>query len=307
MGMTKQMWRGPIAVVAAFATALGLATPVLAQAPGGTLTKIKNNGVIVLGHRESSVPLSYLDNNQNVVGYSHEIALRIVDAIKKQLELPNLQVKLIPINAQNRISLMQNGTIDLECGGTTNTRERRNQVEFSNTIAITETRLLTKKTSGIRDMEDLAGKPVVVTAGTTSERYLRKYADEKKLSLSLVSARDHAQSFVMLQSDRVAAFFMDADVLSALLAKARDAEDFVVTGKPQTKEALACMLRKEDPEFKALVDRTVAEFETSGDAAKQYAKWFQSPIPPNGINLNTPLSDAMKELFKAPNDRSFDD
>lgn len=277
-----------------------------AQAPASTLKKIKDGGVIVLGHRESSVPLSYLDNKQEVVGYSHEIALRIVDEIKKQLDLPNLQVRLVPINAQNRIPLMQNGTIDLECGGTTNTSERRRQVDFSNTIAITETRLLTPRSSGIREITDLSGKNAVVTAGTTSERYLRTYVQQNKLDVNLVSARDHAQAFLMLQSGRADAFFMDADVLSALLAKAADADKYVVTGAPQTKEAQACMLRKDDPEFKALVDRTIAQIQTSGEAMKLYAKWFQSPIPPNGTNLNVPLSESMTELFKNPNDRSFD-
>lgn len=273
----------------------------------GTLDKIRESKVIVLGHREASVPLSYLDNNQNVVGYSHEIALRIVEEIKKELNLPDLQVKLIPINAQNRIPLMQNGTIDLECGGTTNTAERRRQVEFSDTISITETRLLTRKTSGIKEIDDLAGKAVVVTAGTTSERYLREYNAKKNMNINMVSARDHAQAFLMLQSNRVAAFFMDAEVLASLRAQSANPEDFVVTGRPQTREPLACMLRRDDPAFKALVDRTIARIETSGDAAKLYAKWFQSPIPPKGLNLNLPLSESMKELFQHPNDRSVED
>lgn len=301
--MTRMMTRRALMTLVAITAT---AAQAFAQTPTGTLKKIKDAGVIVLGHRDSSVPLSYLDNNQNVVGYSHEIALRIVDEVKKRLSLPNLQVKLVPINAQNRIPLMQNGTIDLECGGTTNTSERRRQVDFSNTIAITETRLLTPKSSGVRELPDLNGKTAVVTAGTTSERYLRNYAPEHKIDVNVVSARDHAQAFLMIQSGRADAFFMDADVLSALLAKANDAANYVVTGTPQTKEAQACMLRKDDPEFKALVDQTIATIETSGDAERLYTKWFQSPIPPNGTNLNTPLNESMKALFKSPNDRSFD-
>ncbi|MQR02075.1 transporter substrate-binding domain-containing protein [Glaciimonas soli] len=274
----------------------------------GTLKKIKNDKVIVLGYRESSVPWSYIDSSTNkVVGYSHETALLIVDAIKQELGLPDLQVREIPITAQNRISLIQNGSIDLECNGTTNTAERRRQVALSDTFAITQTQLLTKKSSGVHDMSDLAGKTVVVTAGSTSERYMRTYVQQKHMDTNIVSAKDHSQAFLMLQSDRAAAFFMDRDVLSALLLKARDAADYVVTGRPQTKEALACMLRKDDPQFKALVDKTIAAMQTSGKAEKMYNRWFMSPIPPKGDVLNAPLSDAMRELYAHPNDRSFDE
>jgi glutamate/aspartate transport system substrate-binding protein len=303
---TKTLRIAATALVAAAALA---ATTAHAQGPEltGTLKKIKDNKLIVLGYRESSVPWSYLDGNQNVVGYSHETGLRIVEALKKELNLPDLQVRKIPITAQNRISLMQNGTIDLECNATTNTVERRRQVAFSNTIALTETQLLTRKNSGVREIDDLDGKSAVVTAGSTSERYLRRYAQEKKMNVNIVSARDHSQSFVMLQSGRVAAFFMDRDVLAALLAKARDAADYVVTGKPQTKEALACMMRKDDSQFKALVDGEVARMQTSGQAEKLYNKYFLEPIPPEGIVLHTPLSAEMKALYAKPNDRSFDE
>ena len=277
-----------------------------AEEPTGTLKKVKDANLLVIGYRESSVPWSYLDANQKVVGYSHEVALKIYDAIKAELHMPNLQLREIPITAQNRISLMQNGTIDLECNGTTNTSERRKQVAFSNTIAYTQTQLLTKKKSGIHEFEDIAGKTVAVTAGTTSERYLRHYADEKKVNVNIVPTRDHSQGFLMLQTDRADAFFMDRDVLGSLVAKAPDKADYVITGKPQTKEALACMLRKDDPQFKALVDRVIAKMQTSGEAAKMYDVWFMAPIPPNGVVLNAPLTDAMRELYAHPNDQSFD-
>ncbi|GMU72984.1 MAG: hypothetical protein AMXMBFR42_24390 [Burkholderiales bacterium] len=290
---------------------LGILSTPAAFAQGGettgTLKKIKDNNLIVIGYRESSVPWSYIGANQEVVGYSYEVALRLVDAIKRELKLPDLQVRKIPITAQNRIPLMQNGTIDLECNATTNTAERRKQVAFSYTIALTQTQLLTRKDSGVREIEDLEGKSVVVTAGSTSERYLRRFVQDHKMNVTIVSARDHSQSFVMLQSGRVAAFFMDRDVLGALLAKARDSADYVVTGRPQTKEALACMFRKDDPQFKAFVDREIAAFETSGAAEKLYHRWFQQPIPPDGVVLNTPLSPEMKALFAKPNDESYDD
>jgi glutamate/aspartate transport system substrate-binding protein len=277
-----------------------------AEEPSGTLKKVKDANLLVIGYRESSVPWSYLDAQQKVVGYSHEVALKIYDAIKAELHMPGLQLREIPITAQNRISLMQNGTIDLECNGTTNTSERRKQVAFSNTIAFTQTQLLAKKKSGIREFEDIAGKNVVVTAGTTSERYLRKWNDEKKANVNVASARDHSQAFLMLQTDRADAFFMDRDVLGSLLAKAPDKADYVITGKPQTKEALACMLRKDDPPFKALVDRVIAKMQTSGEAAKMYDTWFMAPIPPDGVVLNAPLTDAMRDLYAHPNDQSFD-
>lgn len=306
MKIARLIQCGLLVSLAAATGAASAVRPAQAEELTGTLKKIADSNVIVLGYRESSVPLSYLDDNQNVIGYSHDIALRIVEAIKKQLNRPKLEVKQIPINGQNRIPLMQNGTIDLECGGTTNNRERRQQVDFSDTIEITETLLLTKKTSGIHDLADLAGKSVVVTAGTTSERYLRQYVAEKNLNVNLISARDHSQSFLMVQSDRAGAFFMDSDVLAALLAKARDADQYIVTGQPQTTEPLACMLRRDDPQFKALVDRTVAAIETSGEAERLYNKWFDAPIPPNGVNLHIPLSQKMKELFAHPNDQSAD-
>ncbi len=282
-----------------------LSTTVSAQ-ESATLAKVKQDGVIVLGYRESSIPWSYVDSKTNeVVGYSREISLQVIEDIKQRLNMPDLKVRQIPITAQNRISLMQNGTIDLECNGTSNNAERRKQVSFSNTIAITATQLLVRKNSGITSIEDLAGKAAVVTAGSTSERYLRRYVQEHSLNVNVVSARDHSQSFIMLQTGRAAAFFMDRDVLSALLTKAKDADSYELTGEPQTKEALACMFRKDDPEFKALVDETVARMHTSGDTEKLYKKWFLSPIPPDSVVLKTPLSDSMKELFANPNDVAY--
>lgn len=281
------------------------ALPAFAQEPSGTLKKIKDSGVISLGHRESSIPFSYYDDKQQVVGYSHEIALKIADAVKQQLGLAKLNTKLTPVTSQNRIPLVQNGTIDIECGSTTNNTERQQQVGFSNTIFIVGTRLLTKTSSGIKDFADLAGKNVVTTAGTTSERLLRKMNEEKNMKMNVISAKDHGESFLTLESGRAVAFMMDDALLYGERAKARRPNDWVVVGTAQSREAYGCMLRKDDAAFKKIADATIARLQTSGEAAKLYAKWFSSPIPPKGLNLNFPLSDDMKALFKNPNDKAF--
>ena len=272
---------------------------------GGTLKKIKDSGVVSLGHRESSIPFSYYDDKQQVVGYSHEIALKIVDAIKAELKAPSLQVKLTPITSQNRIPLVQNGTIDFECGSTTNNTERQQQVAFSNTIFIIGTRLLTKNGSGVKDFPDLAGKNVVTTAGTTSERSLRKMNEEKDMKMNIISAKDHGEAFLTLEGGRAVAFMMDDALLYGERAKAKRLEDWVVVGTPQAREAYGCMLRKDDPTFKKLVNDTIAKLETSGEAAKLYEKWFAQPVPPKGLNLNFTMSDDMKALYANPNDKAY--
>jgi len=279
--------------------------PARAQNLGGTLQKIKDSGTISLGHRESSIPFSYYDDKQQVVGYSHELMLKAVDAVKKELGLPKLAVKLTPVTSQNRIPLVQNGTIDLECGSTTNNLERQRQVGFSNTIFIVGTRLLTRKDSGIKDFPDLVGKNVVTTAGTTSERLLRKMNEDKGMKMNVISAKDHGESWLTLESGRAVAFMMDDALLAGEAAKARRPGDWVITGTAQSREAYGCMLRKEDPQFKKVVDAAIAQAMTSGEAEQLFKKWFLSPIPPKGLNLNLPLSDDMKQLFKNPNDKAL--
>lgn len=290
------------------AAALGcllLAATARAAEPAGTLEKIAAAGSITLGHRESSIPFSYYDDNQQVIGYSQDIALAIVDAIKRDLNLPGLRVRLNPVTSQNRIPLIQNGTIDLECGSTTNNLERQQQVAFSNSIFVVGTRLLTRKDSGIRDFDDLAGKTVVTTAGTTSERLLRKRDREGNMRMRIISAKDHGESFLMLETGRAVAFMMDDALLYGERAKAKRPEDWAVVGTPQSLEAYGCMMRKDDPAFKKLVDATIAGLMTDGSAAKLYAKWLESPIPPKGLNLRFPLSAQMQALYASPNDRAL--
>ncbi|ATG18235.1 TPA: amino acid ABC transporter substrate-binding protein [Providencia alcalifaciens] len=284
---------------------LGATCAVQAEELNGTLKKIKDNGVIVVGHRESSVPFSYYDNNQKVVGYSQDYSNLIVDAVKKKLNMPDLQVKLIPITSQNRIPLLQNGTFDFECGSTTNNLERQKQAAFSNTIFVVGTRLLAKKDSGIKDFADLAGKNVVVTSGTTSEVILNKLNDEKNMKMRIISAKDHGDSFRTLESGRAVAFMMDDALLAGERAKAKQPDIWEIVAKPQTEEAYGCMLRKDDPQFKALVDDTISTAQKSGAAEKSFDRWFNQPIPPKNLNLKFTLSDEMKALFKSPNDKAL--
>ena len=292
-------------VLAALLAATVFSAPVLAQ-EAGTLKKIKDTGVITLGHRESSIPFSYYDDKQQVIGYSHEIMLKAVEAIKADQKLDKLEVKLMPVTSANRITLIQNGTVDIECGSTTNNTERQKQVAFSTSIFVIGTKLMAKKDSGLKDFPDLAGKNVVTTAGTTSERLLRKMNEDKKMGMNIISAKDHGESFLTLETGRAVAFMMDDALLYGEIAKAKRAGDWMVFGTAQSKEAYGCMLRKDDPAFKKVVDTAITKLMTSGDAEKIYTKWFLNPIPPKGLNLNMTLSDEVKALYKAPNDTAFE-
>jgi len=272
----------------------------------GTLKKIKDTGAISLGYRESSIPFSYYDDQQNVIGYSHEFMMNIVAAVRQKLGMPELNVRLTPVTPQNRIPLVQNGTVDLECGSTTNNTEREQQVAFSNTIFVIGTRLMTRRDSGIKDWPNLKGKTVVTTAGTTSERLLRKMNQEKGMGMNIISARDHEEAFETLAKGRASAFMMDDALLAGERAKSSNQGEFVIVGAPQSREAYGCMMRKNDPEFKKVVDGAIATVETSGEADQIYKKWFESPIPPKGLNLNFPENDEIRALFKNPNDKPID-
>jgi glutamate/aspartate transport system substrate-binding protein len=300
----NQMKLLPTVLSAAVAAAV-FAAPAFAQ-ESATLKKIKDTGSITLGHRESSIPFSYYDDKQQVIGYAHEVLLKVVDAIKADQKLAKLDVKLMPVTSANRITLVQNGTVDIECGSTTNNTERQKQVSFSNTFFVIGTRIQVKKDSGIKDFGDLAGKNVVTTAGTTSERLLRKMNEDKAMKMNIISAKDHGESFLTLETGRAVAFMMDDALLYGEMAKAKKPGDWAVVGTAQSKEAYGCMIRKDDAGFKKVVDDAIAKVQTSGEADKIYAKWFMNPIPPKGLNLNMPMSDEMKALHKAPNDKAFE-
>ncbi len=269
----------------------------------GTLKKIADDGVVVIGYREASIPFSYYDDAKNPVGYSMDLTAIILDRIKAKLGKPDLQVRKLPITSQNRISLLQNGTIDFECTTTTHNASREQQVDFSNTFFAIGTRLLTRKSTGITDFPDLKGQNVVVGAGTTSEILLRKMNADQGMGMNIISAKDHAESFLMLSTGRAKAMMMDDALLAGERAKTKDASEFIITGTPQSREAYGCMVRKGDAQLKKLLDETLAELQTSGKAVAIYDKWFRSPIPPRGLNLDFALSDDMKALFAAPNDK----
>lgn len=294
----------PRVLAVAVAAAL-MSSPVFAAELTGTLKKIKESGTITLGHRDSSIPFSYFgDTSKQPVGYSHDLQLKVVDALKKQLELPDLKVRYNLVTSQTRIPLVQNGTVDLECGSTTNNVERQRQVDFSVGIFEVGTRLLTKTSSGVSDFDDLKGKNVVTTAGTTSERLLKSMNAEKKMGMNVISAKDHGESFLMLESNRAVAFMMDDALLAGEMAKAKKPDDWHVVGTPQSFEIYGCMVRKGDEGFKKVVDEAISATFASGEINDIYNKWFQQPVPPKGLNLEFPMSDELKKLFAEPTDKS---
>ena len=294
----------PRVLSAAIAAAL-IASPAFASELTGTLKKIKDSGTITLGHRDASIPFSYFgDNPQQPVGYSHDLQLKVVEAIKQELGLPELKVRYNLVTSQTRIPLVQNGTVDLECGSTTNNIERQRQVDFSVGIFEVGTRLLTKKTSGVNDFPDLKGKNVVTTAGTTSERLLKIMNAEKKMGMNIISAKDHGESFLMLESGRALAFMMDDALLYGEMAKAKQPADWVVVGEPQSFEIYGCMVRKGDAGFKQVVDGAISAAFASGEVNAIYDKWFMQPVPPKNLNLNFPMSEELKKLIANPTDKS---
>ncbi|MHC8381285.1 glutamate/aspartate ABC transporter substrate-binding protein [Pseudomonas sp. LB3P14] len=292
---------------AAVAAAL-ISTPVFAAELTGTLKKIKESGTITLGHRDASIPFSYTaDASGKPVGYSHDIQMKIVEAIKKNLDMPNLKVRYNLVTSQTRIPLVQNGTVDIECGSTTNNVERQQQVAFSVGIFEISTRLLAKKDSPYKDFADLKGKNVVTTAGGTPERILKTMNADKQMGMNIISAKDHGESFQMLETGRAVAYMMDDALLAGEMAKAKKPTDWIITGTPQSQEVYGCMIRKGDELFKKAVDDAIIATYKSGEIDKIYEKWFMQPIPPKGLNLNFPMSDEVKALIANPTDKAVDD
>jgi glutamate/aspartate transport system substrate-binding protein len=290
-----------VAVVASI-TLSTLALPVLAQDPGGTLKKVKDNGSITLGIRESSLPLSYLDDKQQPVGYHIDICNRIVDAVKSHLKLPSLKTAYTPVTSQNRIPLVTNGTVDLECGSTTNNEARQKQVAFAPTTFVTNVRMAVKKASGIKSLDQLSGKPVATTTGTTSVQLMRAHEKGKGIDFKEVYAKDHADAFLMLETDRAVAFVMDDNLLAGLMVSSKNPNDYAIVGEVLNIEPIAIMLRRDDAAFKKVVDDAVKSMMKSGEIDKLYARWFMNPIPPRSANLNFAMSDKLKELIKTPSD-----
>ncbi|CAN5158130.1 amino acid ABC transporter substrate-binding protein [soil metagenome] len=294
-------------MLAAFASSSLLmgfsASTAQAQDVSGTLKKIKETGTITIGHRESSIPFSYLDDKQQPIGYAMDLCMKVVDAVKAELKLPALKVTLQPVTSSNRIPLLQNGTIDLECGSTTNSVVRQQQVAFGPSYFVVNVTAAVKKNSGIASIADLNGKTVSTTSGTTSVPLIKGYEKTRNVDVKEIYGKDHAESFLLLADDRAAAFIMDDILLAGQIANSRSPADYKLLPESLRQEPYGMMLRKDDPQFKALVDKAVGSVMKSGEIEKIYAKWFTSPVPPKGINLNFPMTPAIREAFKNPGDK----
>ena len=281
---------------------LGVA-PVAAQELTGTLKAIKETGAITIGFRDSSIPFSYLDDNQKPVGFAMDICSRIVDAVKKELKLDKLEVKLNPVTSATRIPLMANGTIDLECGSTTNNADRQKQVSFTNTHYLTASKFVSKKANKINSIDDLKGKTVVSTAGTTNIKQLTEANAARNLGITIIPAKDHAEAFLMVETDRAVAFVMDDVLLASLIAGSKDPAAYVISTDAFSKpEPYGIMVRKDDPAFKKVADDATAALYKSPEGVKIYEKWFMQKIPPKGLNLNVPLGPEQKNAFAHPSD-----
>ncbi len=287
---------------AAVLVAAGLAS-IASGVHAQTLKKIEDSNKITVSYREASVPFSYLIGSTKAVGFSVELTEAIVDDVRKKVKKPNLEVAYLSVTSQNRIPLLVNGTYDLECGSTTNNTARGKDVAFAISHFFTGTRLLTKKSSGIKNYADLAKKTVSSTTGTTNAQVIRKYSTDKNLDMQLILGKDHDDSLLLVESDRAVAFAMDDILLFGLMANSKNPASLEVVGDSLQVEPYGCMVRKDDPDFKKLVDGTISRLMKSGEFTKLYTKWFESPIPPKGVNLNLPMSPQLKDNLKALSDK----
>jgi glutamate/aspartate transport system substrate-binding protein len=285
-----------IAVVIAFGIAAS------ASAQEGTLKKIKDTGTITIGHRDASIPFSYYDDQQKPIGYAMDLCLRIVDAVKKELKMPDLKVSYQLVTSANRIPLMANGTIDLECGSTTNNLERQKQVWFTITHFVTANRWVAKKSSNVKTLNDLKGKTIVSTAGTTNIKQITEINGAQNLGMNIISANGHPEAFQMVETGRAVAFVMDDILLYSLAAQSRNPADYEISKDALSVEPYGIMLRKDDTAFKKVVDAAMVDTYKSGAINGIYEKWFLKPVPPKGLNLNVPMSDQFKKVVANPTD-----
>jgi len=263
----------------------------------GTLKKIKETGTIVVGHRESSVPFAYIGPDQKPIGYTMDLCMEVVDAVKAELGLDKLDVKLVPVTPQTRIPLIANGNINLECGSTTNNLTRQQQVDYAYTTFITGTKLLVKKSSGIHEIEDLAGKAIALAPGTTNERVIREKIEELGVpDVKILTVKDHAEGFLALDTDRVDAYSTDHILLYGLISKAKTPDEYEVTGRFLSFDPYGIMLPRDDSAFRLVVNKTLAGLFRSGEIDKIYDKWFMQPIP-GGKALDVPMGDVLKTNF----------
>ena len=298
--MKKSFLSGVAIVAAAFAVA-GTAHA------EDTLKKIKDSGSITMGVRESSGALAFTLGDGKYTGFHYDVCQHIISDIQKQLGLAKIDVKYQPVTSQNRIPLVQNGTVDLECGSTTNNATRQKDVAFAPTLYVEEVRIATKKSSGIKGIADLNGKTVATTTGTTSVQLLRKNKRAAGMDFKELNGKDHSDSFLLLESGRADAFVMDGQILAGLISKAKNPADFAIVGEPLSVEPIAIMYRKDDPAFKKAVDDSVRNMAKSGEVAKLYDKWFMQPIPPGNTRVNLPASDATKAAWANPTDKPLEE
>ena len=275
----------------------------MGQAAGDTLQKIKETGTITLGYRESSVPFSFLDGQQKPIGISIDLCNAIVDKVKQQLNLPKLEVKQVAVNSSNRIPLVVNGTVDVECGGTANNAARQKQVGFSVATFVSQPMWLARADAKVSKPSDLRGKTVVVTQGSNAVAFVRKFNDEQKMDLTVIQAKDHGESMLTLDSGRAAAWLEDDILLAGEKANSRNGANFALIPSGLDIIYYGLMLKKDDAQFKALVDGVITGQMKSGDFERLYAKWFESPIPPRNVNLSFAMSDKLKERIKSPSDK----
>jgi glutamate/aspartate transport system substrate-binding protein len=280
-----------------------LSAPAFAEDLTGTLQKIKESGSITIGYRETSMPFSYIDDNQKPIGFALDICYKIVDEVKATLKLDKLEVKLTPVSSATRIPLIGNGTIDLECASTTNNLEREKLVAFSPSYFLTANRFVAKASSGLKTIDDLKGKTVASTSGTSNMKELVEANTSRNLGMTILTSKDTAEGFLLVETDRADAYVMDDILLAGMVASAKTPSAYAISRDEfAVPEPYGIMLRRDDPAFKAVVDRAAAKLYTSPEIATLYAKWFTSPIAPKGVNFNFPMTPVIEKAFAHPND-----
>ena len=295
--------KSAIGIIAAACLLVTAEAPAAAQDLEGTLKKIKETGIVTIGYRETSLPLSYLDDKLMPVGFSIELCKHVVDAVKAKLGMPDLTVKYNPVTSATRIPLVANGTVDIECGSTANMTIRQQQVGFSYTFFVPQFKWIVRADSNIKSADDLRGKTVAVTAGTNTAVFVNKMNNGENLGMTITQGKDHAESFLLVETGRASAWMEDDVLLAGFRANAKSPADFKLLDKSYPSDPYALMIRKDDAQFKALVDETLAQLMRAGEFEKLYIQWFERPIPPKGVNMDLPMSDALKHDIREPNDK----
>ena len=295
--------KNAIRIAAAASLLAAACAPAKAQDLEGTLKKVKDTGIFTIGHRDSSIPLSYLDDRLQPIGFSIELCRHVAQAVKAKLGTSSLKVAYNPGTSATRIPLVANGTVDIECGSTANMTSRQKQVGFSYTFFVPQFKWIARAGSGINSADDLAGKTVAVTAGTNTALFVNKINSEQKLGLTIMQGKDHAESFLLVETGRASAWMEDDILIAGFRANAKNPAEFKLLDKAYPSDPYALMFRKDDQPFKALVDETLARLMRSGEFERLYKRWFESPIPPKGINVQLPMSDALKRDIREPNDK----